>query len=121
MKTIVYATTINNPPNRVIGMVSAPTPINDELYKLSFNPCPNTVSWRNICLAQYGGVKYTIGLSNGIILPERKISNIKTNNEKALATSTFFDMLAIIIPKPTAEIPNKTAIKNPKNNSNGPS
>ena len=44
MKIIVYAITINNPPNRVIGIVSAPTPINDELYKLSFNPCPNTVS-----------------------------------------------------------------------------
>ena len=120
MKNIVYANTINSPIPKVIGMVSAPAPINDPLYKRSPNPSPNTVSCKNNCLAQKGGVKYTIGLENGTKLPERKISVINTNKENALATSTFLDTLAIIIPSPTAEIPNTTAIKKPINNSNGP-
>jgi len=46
MKIIVYMKIISNPPNIVIGIVSAPVPINELEYKLSFNPCPNTVNCR---------------------------------------------------------------------------
>ena len=121
MNILEYAHTIKNPPHKGIGMVSEPAPINEPLYKRSPKPSPNTVSCRYNCLAQKGGVKYTIGLSKGTILPERNMSTMNVSNEIALAISTFFETDAIIIPKPTAEIPNIMAIKKPINSSNGPS